>query len=163
MGLEVGAQMPDATLLTLGEDGRPVAVELGDKLKGRKVVIFALPGAYTGTCSTSHFPSFTRNADALRGKGVDEIICLSVNDPFALSAWGRELGSEASGITMLADPETKLTSALGVAFSAPAVGLIARSQRYAIVVDDGKISHVGLDDSPGTCDLSAAERIVDAL
>lgn len=163
MGLEVGTEMPEVTLLTLGPDGGPVEVSLSDKLKGRKVVIFAVPGAYTGTCSTSHFPSFSRNADALRAKGVDEIICLSVNDPFVLSAWGRELGSEAAQITMLADPETKLTSAVGVAFSAPGVGLIARSQRYAIVVDDGTISHVGLEDSPGSCDISAGERILEAL
>lgn len=163
MALEVGAKLPDATLLTLEEDGRPVTVELKDKLAGRKVVIFALPGAFTGTCSTAHFPSFTRNAEALRGKGVDEIICLSVNDPFALSAWGQQLGGMDAGITMLADAESTLTGALGMAFSAPAVGLIARSLRYAIVVEDGTITHVGADPGPGTCDLSAGEAVLEAL
>lgn len=163
MGLEVGMKMPEATLLTLTDDGAPVEVSLHEKLAGRKVVIFALPGAHTGTCSTAHFPSFTRTASPIRDKGVDEVICLAVNDPFVLSAWGHALGSADAGITMLADPETKLTGELGMAFSAPQVGLIARSHRYAIIVDDGAITHVGADDSPGTCDLSAGERILEAL
>ncbi len=162
MALEVGMKLPDETLLTMSADG-PKPVALKSKLDGRKVVIFALPGAFTGVCSTAHFPSFVRTADQLREKGVDEIICLSVNDPFALSAWGEQLGAPDAGITMLADSEAKLTKALGQDFSAPPVGLIERSKRYAIVVDNGEITHVGEEASPGECDISGGERVLEAL
>lgn len=163
MALEVGATFPGDAVLTLGDDGRPAPVDLGEKLAGRKVVIFALPGAFTGTCSTAHMPSFVRTADQIRAKGVDEVICLSVNDPFTLAAWGTQLGADKAGITMLADAESKVTKALGMAFSAPPVGLIDRSKRYVTVVEDGKITHVGEEASPGECQLSSGEAVLDAL
>ncbi|MDF0603479.1 peroxiredoxin [Psychromarinibacter sp. C21-152] len=161
MGLEVGARYPEATVLTLGPEG-PEQVDLGEKLKGRKVVLFALPGAFTRGCSTVHMPSFVRTAEQLRDKGVDEVICLSVNDPFTLAAWARDTGADAAGITMLADAEGKVTHALGQAFSAPPIGLIGRSNRYAVVIEDGVITHVNAD-KPGECDLSTGERMLEVL
>lgn len=162
MALDVGADYPGGEVLTMGANG-PEAVDLGEKLKGRKVVIFALPGAFTGTCSTAHFPSFVRTAGELKEKGVAEIICLAVNDPFTLSAWGKQLGGEEAGITMLADPEGKVTKAAGMEFSAPPVGLIGRSKRYVVVVEDGKITHVGEEPAPGQCDISSGESVLKAL
>lgn len=162
MGLEVGQAFPDGSVLTMGGE-RPAQVDLGDKLKGRKVVIFALPGAFTGTCSTAHLPSFVRTAKAIREKGVDEVICLSVNDPFTLSAWGTQLGADEAGITMLADADGSVTRALGQDFSAPQAGLIGRSKRYVAVIEDGTITHVGAEAAPGECAISSGEAVLDAL
>ena len=100
MAISQGDTLPDATLIYLSDEG-PATVRLSDKTKGRKVVIFALPGAYTGVCSTAHVPSFIRTKDQFTAKGVDEIICLSVNDPFVLKAWGEATGATDAGITML--------------------------------------------------------------
>ncbi len=162
MGLQVGDKFPVATVLTMGGT-RPAPVDLEEKLKNRKVVIFALPGAFTGTCSTAHLPSFVRVADKLREKGVDEVICLSVNDPFTLSAWGSQLGADEAGITMLADSEGEVTRALGQEFSAPPAGLIGRSKRYAVVVEDGVITHVGAEEKPGVCEMTSGEAVLETL
>jgi len=103
MALAAGEKFPDATMVRMTDDG-PELVELGEHLKGRKVVVFGLPGAFTGPCSTIHLPSFIRTADQFRDKGVDEIICISVNDPFVLKAWGEAPGAAEADITMLAIP-----------------------------------------------------------
>ena len=138
MSITVGDKLPGATLLQLGAEG-PEAVSLGDKLAGRKVVIFAVPGAYTGVCTTAHVPSFIRTKPKFDAKGVDEIICLAVNDPFVMKAWGEATGAAAAGITMLADAESAFTTAIGMDFSAPPAGLINRSARYAMLVEDGVV------------------------
>lgn len=161
MELAAGERFPEGTVLTMDGD-RPAPVELGEKLKGRTVVIFALPGAFTGTCSTAHMPSFVRTAEEIRGKGVDEVICLSVNDPFTLSAWGTQLGADEAGITMLADAEGTITKALGQEFSAPPVGLFGRSNRYAVLVEDGVITKVNAD-KPGECAVSTGESVLEIL
>ncbi|MDF0596012.1 peroxiredoxin [Psychromarinibacter halotolerans] len=163
MALEVGDTFPGGTVLTLDADGRPTPVELGEKLEGRKVVIFALPGAFTGVCSTAHMPSFVRTADDIRGKGVDEVICLSVNDPFTLSAWGTQLGADDAEISMLADAGGEVTKALGQDFTAPPAGLYGRSKRYVCVVENGKITHVGAEPNPGECQISSGEAVLEAL
>ncbi len=162
MALKVGDRFPGGTVLTMNGE-RPVQLDLSDRLKGRKVVLFALPGAFTGTCSTAHLPSFVRNAEAIRAKGVDEVICLSVNDPFTLSAWGTQLGADGAGITMLADAEGQVTQALGQAFDAPPAGLIGRSNRYAAIIEDGIITHVGAEPGPGECAISSGEEVLEAL
>jgi peroxiredoxin len=161
MSLAVGDRLPDATLTVMGADG-PETVQLADRLKGRKVVLFALPGAFTGPCSTAHVPSFIRTADAFRAKGVEEIICIAVNDPFVLKAWGEATGATAAGITMLGDSEGKLTHALGMEFTAPQLGLIGRSNRYALVLEDGTITHANID-KPGVCDISTGEALLAKL
>ncbi len=158
MAIELGARLPDAQMVTMGADG-PVTVSLAEKLKGRKVVVFALPGAFTGPCSTIHLPSFIRTADKFRAKGVAEIICIAVNDPFTLKAWGEATGATKAGITLLGDADGSFTRGLGMDFTAPHLGLIGRSNRYAVVVDDGKIvlAHV---DKPGVCEVSTGESLL---
>ena len=154
--------LPDATLVEMGADG-PQEVSLSDKTKGRKVVIFAVPGAYTPTCHSQHVPSFIRTKDQFDAKGVDEVICIAVNDPFVMSAWGEATGATDAGITMLGDPEGKFTKAIGMDFSAPPVGLIGRSKRYAMLVEDGTVRVLHEEDNPGACEVSAGEAILDAL
>ncbi|MEP1962472.1 peroxiredoxin [Tateyamaria sp.] len=162
MAISQGDTIPDATLSFMGDEG-PATLQLSEKTKGRKVVIFALPGAFTGTCTTAHVPSFIRTKDQFAGKGVDEIICLSVNDPFVMGAWGDSTGATAAGITMLGDPEAAFTKAMGREFSAPPAGLVDRSKRYAMVVDDGKITLLQEDESPGVCEVSAGEGMLSAM
>ena len=161
MTIEVGQTIPDATLSRIGSEG-PETVELKDYLSGRRVVLFGLPGAYTGTCSTSHVPSFMRTAGAFREKGIDEIICISVNDPFVMKAWGEATGAEAAGLTFLADADASLTKALGMNFSVPPIGFFDRSNRYAVVVEDGVVT-VAKVDAPNTCDLSTGESLLEAM
>lgn len=162
MTISVGEKLPSATLCTLGENG-PQAVSLSSLIDGRKVVIFGLPGAFTGTCSTAHVPSFMRNAEALKAKGVDEIICVSVNDPFVMAAWDKDTGAGASGVTFLADPSSDLTKGTGMDFDAPAIGFTARSKRYAMLVDDGVVKVLNLDEEAGTCNLSSGETMLEAV
>ena len=162
MSITVGDRLPAATLLKIGANG-PEAVDLGALTKGRKVVIFAVPGAYTGVCTTAHVPSFIRTKAQFDAKGVQEIICLSVNDPFVMKAWGEATGATAAGITMLADAESALTTALGMAFTAPPAGLINRSARYAMLVEDGVVKVLHREESPGVCETSAGESLLAAL
>ncbi|MXU64891.1 peroxiredoxin [Oceanomicrobium pacificus] len=162
MTLSSGDTLPDADLMVMSESG-PAVQRLSDLTKDRKVVIFGLPGAYTGTCSTAHVPSFIRNMDKLRGKGVDEVICVSVNDPFVMTAWGKDTGATEAGIRMLADPEASFTKAMGLDFTAPPAGLINRSKRYAMVVEKGEIRLLNIEDTPGVCDMSGGERILDEI
>jgi cytochrome c peroxidase len=162
MTISKGDTLPDATLLQMGADG-PEEVTLADKTKGRKVVIFAVPGAYTPTCHSAHVPSFTRTKDQFDAKGVDEVICVSVNDPFVMGAWGEATGATAAGITMLGDPESSFTKAIGMDFTAPPVGLMARSKRYAMLVEDGKISLLHEEENPGACEVSAGEAMLAAM
>ncbi|MEM1066877.1 MAG: peroxiredoxin, partial [Pseudomonadota bacterium] len=138
MGVNEGDKLPTADMVRLGDAG-PETVALGDLLAGRKVVIFAVPGAFTPTCHSAHVPSFMRTKDDFAAKGVDEIICIAVNDPFVMKAWGEATGAAAAGITMLSDPASSFTTAIGMNFDAPPAGLHARSSRYAMVVEDGVV------------------------
>ncbi|MBU2961926.1 peroxiredoxin [Citreicella sp. C3M06] len=162
MAITKGDTLPGATLVKMGDDG-PQQVKLDDVTKGRKVVIFAVPGAYTPTCSAAHVPSFIRVKDQLAEKGVDEIVCLSVNDPFVLKAWGESTGATEAGITMLGDPESSFTKAIGMDFTAPPAGLITRSKRYAMLVEDGTVTILHAENSPGECDISAGESLLAAM
>lgn len=162
MTIAVGDKLPDATLLTMGENG-PEGVSLADKLAGRKVVIFALPGAYTGVCSTAHVPSFIRTKADFEAKGVDEVICISVNDPFVMSAWGEATGATEAGLTFLGDAESEFTKAVGMDFTAPPAGLIARSKRYALYAEDGVVKVLQAEENPGVCDVSGGEAMRDAI
>ncbi len=161
MTIEPGARLPDAPLTTIGRDG-PQIVRLHDRLAGRRVVLFALPGAFTRGCTATHMPSFVRTADAFREKGADEVICLAVNDPFVLNAWGHETGAHEAGITLLGDPEGTFTRAVGMEFSAPQIGLIGRSNRYALVADDAIVKTAQIDE-PGACSLSTGESLLATL
>lgn len=162
MTISVGDKLPGANLLRMGENG-PEAVDLAAKLAGRKVVIFGLPGAYTGVCTTAHVPSFMRNMDKLAAKGVAEVICISANDPFVLKAWGEATGAAAAGITFLGDAQSDFIKAIGLDFSAPPAGLINRSKRYALLAEDGVVKVLQVEDSPGTCTISGGEALLDAM
>lgn len=162
MAISQGDTLPDATLVYMGEDG-PAQIKLSEKTKGRKVVIFALPGAYTGVCTTAHVPSFMRTKDQFEAKGVDEIICISVNDPFVMKAWGDATGAAEAGITLLGDAEAEFTIAMGREFTAPPAGLINRSKRYAMVVEDGKVTLLQEEENPGVCDVSGGEGLLSAM
>ena len=162
MAISTGDKLPEATLVQLGGEG-PEPVALADKTAGRKVVIFAVPGAFTPTCHSAHVPSFVRTKDQFDAKGVDEIICVSVNDPFVMKAWGEATGATEAGITMLSDAESGFTKAIGMDFDAPPAGLLARSKRYAMIVDDGTVTVFQAEESPGTCDVSGGESLLEAL
>lgn len=162
MTISVGDRLPEATLVRMGADGVE-EVTMSGLTRGRKVVIFALPGAYTGTCTTSHVPSFIRTKKDFDAKGVDEIICLSVNDPFVLDAWGKSTGASAAGIAMVGDAAAAFTKAVGMAFSNPSRGFIDRSKRYAMYVVDGEVKVLHQEESPGVCDLSGGESMLEAI
>ena len=162
MSISQGDALPNATLIRLGDDG-PEGVDMHDVVGDDRVVIFAVPGAYTGVCTTAHVPSFIRTKDDFAAKGVDKIICVSVNDPFVMAAWGESTGAAAAGIHMLADAEGAFTKAMGLGFSAPPAGLIDRSQRYAMVVENGKVVTLQAEESPGTCDVSGGEALLATL
>ena len=148
MSITVGQTLPDATLLRIGADG-PETVSMSSLLKGRKVVLFGVPGAYTGVCSTAHVPSFMRTKAGFLAKGVEEIICLAVNDPFVVEQWGIDTGATDAGITMLGDSASEFTRAIGMDFDAPPVGFIARSKRYSMYVEDGVLVTFNAEASPG--------------
>ena len=159
MAISQGDTLPDATLVEMGPEG-PGPVKLSDKTAGRKVVIFAVPGAFTPTCHSAHVPSFIRTKDQFDAKGVDEIICVSVNDPFVMKAWGEATGATAAGITMLADAGSGFTTDIGMNFDAPPVGLMARSKRYAMLVEDGTVTLLQEEEAPGVCDVSGGEGML---
>ncbi|TGD44931.1 peroxiredoxin [Pseudotabrizicola sediminis] len=162
MTISVGDTLPEATLIKLGDKG-PEQVSLQDLAQGRKLVLFAVPGAFTPTCSSAHVPSFIRTKDQFTAKGVDDIICVSVNDPFVMKAWGEATGATAAGVTMLADADSAFTKAMGLDFSAAPAGLIARSKRYALYAEDGVVKQLHLEEAPGTCDISGGEALLAAI
>ena len=162
MTISKGERLPSSTLVQMGAEG-PAPVALADKLAGRKVVLFAVPGAFTPTCHSAHVPSFMRTKDQFATKGVDAIICISVNDPFVMQAWGEATGATAAGITMLSDAESAFTKAIGMDFDAPPAGLIARSKRYAMLVEDGVVTQLNEEASPGECEVSAGEGLLETM
>ncbi|WP_431297997.1 peroxiredoxin [Tabrizicola sp. BL-A-41-H6] len=158
MTISVGGKLPEATLVEMGANG-PETFSLSSRLAGRKVILFALPGAFTGPCTTAHIPSFIRTADAFRAKGVEEIICLSVNDPFVLKAWGESTGATKAGISLVGDADGSFTKGLGMDFTAAHLGLVGRSNRYALVIEDGVITKANIDE-PGVCNISTGEALL---
>lgn len=162
MMISVGDRLPEATLIRWGDQG-PEAVSLSSLLEGRNVVIFGLPGAYTATCSTAHVPSFIRTKPQFDAKGVDAVICVSVNDPYVMKAWGEVTGATAAGIVMLADAQSELTGAIGMAFDAPATGLMARSQRYALQAVDGVVKVLHVEEQRRICVTSGGEAMLAAI
>ena len=160
MTLSVGDKIPHATLTQMTSDGpQPITTEA--LFEGKKVVLFAVPGAFTPTCSASHLPGYITHADALKSKGVDTIACVSVNDVFVMNAWGKaqNVGDE---ITLLADGSGDFTRALGLEFDLSARGLGVRSQRYALVAQNGEVKALNIDEN-GALDTSAAAKILESL
>ncbi|MGL4311106.1 MAG: peroxiredoxin [Paracoccaceae bacterium] len=162
MTISEGMALPAATFQTKGESGAET-VDLAAFTKGRKVVIFGLPGAYTGVCTTAHVPSFIRTRAAFADKGVDAIACISVNDIHVMKAWGDETGAIAAGIRMLSDGDGSFTRAIGLNFDAPPAGMYGRSKRYAAYVVDGVVKVLHLEESPGQCTISGGEALLEAI
>jgi len=162
MTISTGDTLPDGTLIKLGENG-PEAVSVADLTKGKRAVIFAVPGAFTPTCSSANVPSFVRTKAGFAKKGIDTIACVSVNDPFVMKAWGEATGANAAGIHMLGDADGAFTAALGLNFDAPPAGLHGRSRRYAMVVDDGKVTVLHIEEGPGVCEVTAGESLLAAI
>jgi peroxiredoxin len=159
MAVQVGDKVPATTMKVMGEKG-PQDLTTSDVFDGKKVVLFALPGAYTPTCSAAHLPGFVVHADAIKAKGVDSIVCLSVNDAFVMAAWGAD--KNAGELVMAADGNGDFTKAMGLEMDGSAFGLGTRSQRYAMIVDDGVITALNVESGP-TFEVSSAEKILEAL
>ncbi len=162
MPISVGDTLPNADLLRIGAEG-PESVSMDSLTKGRKVAIFGLPGAYTGVCTSAHVPSFMRTKADFDAKGVDEIICVSVNDPFVMAAWGDSTGGAEAGITFLGDAAAEFTKAIGMDFDAPPVGFQSRSKRYAMYAEDGVVTVLQAEESPGVCETSGGEALLASI
>ncbi|KTT70853.1 peroxiredoxin [Sphingomonas endophytica] len=159
MTIGIGDPLPSAKLTRITSDGLE-PVDSATFFKGRRVALFAVPGAFTPTCSARHLPGFVEKTEALRAKGIDEIACTAVNDPFVLGAWSKQNGAE--GITMLADGNADFASAIGLDMDGTAFGMGRRSQRYAMVVDDGVVAALYVE-APGEFRVSSAEHLLDTL
>lgn len=161
MTIQVGDRIPDATLTVMTENG-PTPVTTAELFAGKKVVMFALPGAFTPTCSNQHLPGFIQHADEIRAKGVDDIICLSVNDAFVMDAWGRQQNA-GDKVRMVADGNGELTAAMGLDFDGSGFGMGRRSLRYSMLVEDGVVKALNLEANPGEAKASGAETMLGLL
>ena len=159
MTVQVGDRIPDAPLTIAGPDG-PQPTTSTEYFRGKRVALFAVPGAFTPTCSARHLPSYVDKAADLKGKGVDEIACISVNDPFVMAAWGKQDGSEE--VTMIADGNGAFADAVGLAMDGSKFGMGKRSQRYSMVVNDGTVEQINVE-SPGEYRASSAEHLLEQL
>ena len=160
MTIQVGDKIPSATLQHMTESG-PEAITTEAVFAGKKVVLFALPGAFTPTCSAKHLPGFVSQAGEIKAKGVATIACLSVNDAFVMSAWGKDQGV-GDKVLMLADGSAELTKAMGLELDLTPRGLGLRSDRYAMIVEDGVVTLLNREE-PGNFDVSSAETVLAAL
>jgi len=160
MAIKVGDRIPSATLMQM-KDGAPRPVKTDELFAGKKVVLFALPGAFTPTCSAKHLPGFVERAAELRQKGVDAVVCLSVNDAFVMGAWG-QAQNVGDKVMMLADGNGDFTKLLGLQMDATKFGMGTRSQRYAMVVDDGAVKKLFVEE-PGAFSVSSAEHMLKSL
>ena len=160
MAIKVGDKIPSAKLRHMTAEG-PKEISTDEIFKGKKVVLFAVPGAFTPTCSAKHLPGFVQNADAIKGKGVDTIACLSVNDAFVMGAWGKAQGTDGK-VLMLADGNGTFTKELGLEMDGSGFGLGQRSKRYAMVVQDGVVKALNVE-NPGAFEVSSADAVMKAL
>ena len=162
MTIGVGDKVPSAQLLRSGDNGFE-SVELADLIAGKRVVIFGLPGAYTSTCTMAHMPSFVRTYDDFMEKGIDGIFCIAVNDIQVLSHWAETTGAKAAGIEVLGDWASEWTKAAGLNFTAPPVGFIDRCMRCAMVVNDGVIEVMQIEEGRGVCEMTAGETLLEMV
>ena len=159
MTISVGETIPEATLIRSTAEG-PQPVKTSAFFKGRRVALFSVPGAYTPTCSARHLPSFVEKASEIKGKGVDAIACISVNDAFVMAAWNKADGSD--DITMLADGNGQFADAIGLAMDGSKFGMGARSQRYSMLVNDGVVEQLNVE-APGEYHASSAEHLLEQV
>jgi peroxiredoxin len=161
MAIKVGDALPkDVVLKEMGAEG-PKNVSVGELTAGKKVVIFAVPGAFTPTCSVKHLPGFVQQSAALKAKGVDDVVCVAVNDAFVMGAWAKDQGA-AGKVRCLADGNGEFARAVGLAFDGSGFGMGERSQRYAMIVDDGKVTGLFVEPGPGLS-VSSAEAVLGKL
>ncbi len=160
MTIAIGDRLPDVTIKTNGPQG-PEDLATGDFFAGRKVVLFAVPGAFTPGCSNTHMPGFVVQADNILAAGADAIGCLAVNDAFVMDAWQKDQNAQA--MTMLADGNAEFTRALGLDMDASAGGMGTRSKRFALIADDGVVEYLGVDTQKGVVEASSADAILAQL
>ena len=161
MKLKIKDQIPDIEIFHLA-DGEPQTIKIRDILGKGKVVLFGLPGAFTSTCSKLHLPGYVANADKIKTKGIDNIFCLSVNDPFVMNAWG-EANNARGKITMLSDPYLLFTKAIGAEVDRNSKGMGIRSNRYAMVIQNLEVVNIQVEKETKQCGLSSAEGVLDLL
>jgi peroxiredoxin len=161
MTIKVGDKIPSVKLKYMGANG-PAEITTEELFKGKKVVLFGLPGAFTPTCSAKHVPGFVQHAEAIKKKGVSTIACLSVNDAFVMGAWGKDQGA-GDKVMMLADGNADFTKAVGLDADLSAAGLGTRSKRYAMIVEDGAVKWMGIEEAPGKLEKSGAEAVLQNL
>ncbi len=159
MAIQTGERIPDVTLSIATADG-PQPTSSTDFFSGKRVALFAVPGAFTPTCSARHLPSYVEKAGDLKAKGVDEIACISVNDPFVMAAWGERDGSP--DITMLADGNGQFADSIGLAMDGEKFGMGKRSQRYSMLINDGVVEQVNVE-APGEYRASSAEHLLEQM
>jgi peroxiredoxin len=159
MAIKIGDKVPSVALTHMTADG-PKEITSDELFAGKKVVLFALPGAFTPTCSASHLPGFVVNADKIKAKGVDGIVCLSVNDAFVMDAWGKAQNAEE--IHMVADGNADFAKAVGLELDLIARGMGVRLQRFAMIVEDGVVKHLNVE-APGKFEISSAETMMGLL
>jgi cytochrome c peroxidase len=162
MTISVGDRLPEATLFELTDRG-PTQVASADVFKGKTVALFGLPGAFTPTCHKSHMPGFVASADELRAKGIDEIVCLTVNDPHVAAEWGRVTGAAAAGIRVLGDSLAEMTLAMGLDFDGSARGLGIRCQRFSALIRDGEVAILNIEPAPGAATCTAGEVLLEQI
>ena len=159
MSIQEGDKIPAATFMKMGPDG-PQPVNTDDVFGGKRVALFAVPGAFTPTCSAKHLPGFVEKAALLKARGIDEIACVSVNDVFVVGAWGKSSGS--ADVDMLADGNGEFAKAIGLELDASGFGMGSRSQRYAMIVDDGTVERLFVE-APGEFKVSSAEHMLSEI
>jgi peroxiredoxin len=161
MSIKVGDKLPDATFRVLSAEG-PKPVTTSEVFSGKKVALFAVPGAFTPTCSQKHLPSFLAHIDEFTKKGVDAIVCVAVNDPFVLGAWETTSGAKGK-VLFLSDGNAEFTKKIGMDFDGSGFGLGTRSKRYSMLVENGVVKAMNVEDSPAACSITGGEALLDAL
>ncbi len=158
MAIKVGDTLPSATFRVMTAEG-PKPKTSDEVFKGKKVALFAVPGAFTPTCNNLHLPGFLKNLDAFKAKGVDAVAVISVNDPFVMKEWAKAAGADGK-IDFLADGNAEFTKAVGMDFDGAGAGLGVRSKRYSMFVDNGVVKQLNVEDAPGKCDISGGEALL---
>ena len=162
MTIQVGDRLPKSTFRTMGADGRPAEKTTDDVFKGRKVVLFAVPGAFTPTCHRNHMPGYVAKADEIKAKGVDAIVVTAVNDVFVMDAWTKASGRDGK-VEYIADGNGDFAKAIGLTIDASGNGLGTRSKRYSMIVEDGVVKSLNIEEAPGKAEASGADNLLKAL
>ena len=162
MTISIGDRLPDATLFEMTDQG-PAQIASADVFGAKTVALFGLPGAFTPTCSKSHMPGFVAAAAELRAKGIDAIVCVTVNDPFVAAEWGRVTGATAAGIRVLGDSLAEMTLAMGMDFDGSARGLGIRCKRFSALIRDGEVMILNIEPAPGQPTCTAGEALLDQI